>query len=375
MAITERYVRSDAAGGGNGTTDAASGANGAFTWAEMVTDLNTPRAGYRYNVKAGTYTLAANTTLTGDGSATKPNIIRGFNSTAGDLDSVGRGSGGALTTTNFPVLAYDATYSLNLSGSDYIILQNIKVTTSNNSRAVYLASPGSYMVRCYVGNTYNGTNAGGVLVDTLTGGVIDCDIVMSGADHSYGISSQASSDVIVGCRITAPAGVGIETNAANWCVGNTIYDSESGITTSSTTGIVRLISNTIVGCTTGIKYVASTTNPCVIVNNHITDCLTAIDWQTSTCAKLLAFNRTRDNTSGFVNTGASDEWVNGTQIAHVTTDTGDGSTDFTSVAGDDYSLIAGAPATSKGPGYLVDIGANGTPVVTAGATQGHVIGG
>jgi len=79
MAITERYVTTTGAGAHDGTSEAD-----AFSWAEMITDLNTPRVGYRYNVKQGTYSLSATTTLTGDGTATSPNIIRGYKTTIGD---------------------------------------------------------------------------------------------------------------------------------------------------------------------------------------------------------------------------------------------------------------------------------------------------
>lgn len=84
MAWTERYVRADAAGGGDGTTDTNSGANGAWTLAESITNVAT---GQRVNVKAGTY---ANTTTTRTfataGTTTAPIWWRGFKTTIGDLD-------------------------------------------------------------------------------------------------------------------------------------------------------------------------------------------------------------------------------------------------------------------------------------------------
>jgi hypothetical protein len=374
VAITERYVRQDAAGGGDGTTDANSGANGAFTWAEMITDINTPRAGYRYNVKysATKYSLSATTTLTGDGTTTAPNIIRGFNSTPGDLDAVGRSSGGALDTTNFPWIEYNSTYYLNAGGADYLVIQNLKVTGARSGSLLSSSATGGAIVRCYVENTQNNAAAGGVILQATNGGIVDCDVFVTGTSHDYAINPTSGTCYVIGCRAKAAAGIGIKCAQTATLIGNTIYECVTGIDSSSTTNTPRLYSNTVVGCTTGIKFVASTTGACQIINNHITDCTTAIDWQTSTCAKLLAFNRTRDNTSGAVNGGG--DWETGTTVDHVTSDDTD-ALDFTDASTDDYSLKAGAPATSKGPGYLVDIGANGTPVVTAGATQGFVIGG
>lgn len=107
MAWTERYVRADAAGGGNGTTDANSGANGAYTWAEML--AVSPLSGIRFNIKAGNYSRTTNNdTFSGTApAAATPMWIRGFNSVAGDLESQSRNSLiQALNTTNYPDFSY-----------------------------------------------------------------------------------------------------------------------------------------------------------------------------------------------------------------------------------------------------------------------------
>src|SRR3954447_7437305 len=85
MAWTERYVRSDAAGGGDGTTNTNSGANGAWTLAEAVAN---EAAGMRINVRAGTYaSTTTSRTFAAAGTTTAPIWWRGFNSTPGDIDS------------------------------------------------------------------------------------------------------------------------------------------------------------------------------------------------------------------------------------------------------------------------------------------------
>ena len=88
-----------------------------------------------------------------------------------------------------------------------------------------------------------------------------------------------------------------------------------------------------------------------------------IDFNTSTCPKILGNNRFRDNTGGNVNGGG--DWETATSRENITSDDADAD-DFVAAASDDYSLKAGAAATSKGVGYLIDIGAHGSPVVTAG---------
>ena len=85
MAWTERYVRDDAAGGGDGTTNTNSGGTGAWTLAEALAAY---ASGQRVNVRAGTY---ANTTTSRTfgtaGTTTAPVWWRGFNTTPGDIDT------------------------------------------------------------------------------------------------------------------------------------------------------------------------------------------------------------------------------------------------------------------------------------------------
>lgn len=123
MAWTERYVRADAAGGGDGTTDTNSGANGAFTLAEAITHSAT-NTGIRYNIRgaAGTF---ANTTTTrtfnGVGTTTAPNWWRGFNTAIGDLDNVINGAYPSITFTTGQMVisgAHQIFTCLNISGAN-----------------------------------------------------------------------------------------------------------------------------------------------------------------------------------------------------------------------------------------------------------------
>lgn len=358
--MTERYVSSAGGGAHDGTTEAD-----AFTWAEMITDLNTPRAGYRYNVK-GNISLSATTTLTGDGSTTSPNIIRGYSSTIGDA-YLGRSSGGALNVSSMPTIAYDATFRLNASGSDFLIIQDLVITANNSGIAVTIGAD-SYVINCKVTQASTNVAAAGIDLGTATGSrVINCDVATAASGGVYAVRVQGSSSGVYGCRLTCPGAAGISCRSTAVLSGNTIYGCVTGISMDSTLGTPLYINNTIYGCSgDGIDVVTSTTGRQTIIGNHITDNGGyGIDFNTSTCVKCLAFNRTRDNTSGAIN--PADDWTAGTTIAHVTTDTGNATTDYTNAAGSDFSLIAAAPGISKNFGYLNDIGAGGTPVVSGSA--------
>lgn len=360
MALTERYVSSAGGGAHDGTTEAD-----AFTWAEMITDLNTPRAGYRYNVK-GNISLSATTTLTGDGSTTSPNIIRGYSSTIGDA-YLGRSSGGALNVSSMPTIAYDATFRLNASGSDFLIIQDLVITTNNAGVAVTLGADCT-IINCKVTQASTNVAAAGVDVGTAAGGrIINCDIATAASGGVYAARVQGSVNLVSGCRLTCPGAAGVICRSTANVVGNVIYSCTTGISVDAATGTNLIQNNTVYGCSgDGIDVVTSTTGRQTIIGNHITDNGGyGIDFNTSTCVKVLAFNRTRDNTSGAIN--PADDWTAGTTIAHITTDTGNATTDYTNAAGSDFSLIAAAPGISKNVGYLNDIGAGGTPVVTSDA--------
>jgi hypothetical protein len=85
MAWTERYVDPSANGLGDGTTTATSGANGAWTWAQMLASAS---SGQRVNVKAGAYSrTTSNDAFTSAGTTTAPIWVRGYNTTPGDIDT------------------------------------------------------------------------------------------------------------------------------------------------------------------------------------------------------------------------------------------------------------------------------------------------
>jgi hypothetical protein len=183
------------------------------------------------------------------------------------------------------------------------------------------------------------------------------------------ITGSAAGNRVTGNN--AAVGIYVGNNGGKSIALNTVYNCGPGITKNTTGAEFDCGFNTIVNCAgDGIDIVTSSTAQCNIYCNHITGCGGwGIDFNTSTCQKYLFNNRFRDNTSGSINGdgdyGTSSNWLN------VTSDDTD-ALDFTSQGSNDYSLKAGAAATSRGIGYLVDIGANGSPVVSS---SGGMIGG
>src|SRR3712207_3595128 len=130
MAFTERYVRADAPGGGDGTTDSNAGANAAWTLAEAITNV---AAGHRVNVKAGTYaTTTTARTMSTAGTTTAPIWWRGYKTTPGDMD--GTVSHGTFASgAEIPVFTF-TTAALTFSGAHQIVA-NIDVQGARTTGA------------------------------------------------------------------------------------------------------------------------------------------------------------------------------------------------------------------------------------------------
>ena len=358
MAITERYVRADAAGGGDGTTDANSGATGAFTWDEMVTDINTPRVGYRYNVKQGTYNLSSSSTLTGDGTTTSPNIIRGFKDTPGDA-TLGRGSDGLLNTSNMPTIVYSSNLQFHSGGANFLILESLIFEGSTSQPVVAATGAVNYVFNCKITNDHAGSGDG--LETSQSGMVIGNDVYLP---SGTGVGSEAISAVgpVVGNNVfMGSAGVGVNMrNNPRECMFNTIIGGTYGIQKNTTSQVLLAYFNTIADCSgSGIYCNGASTSSILAFGNHITGCgAYGIDFSGSVCAKILWANRFRDNSSG--NLSTTDDWGGSTSTFEVTA-AGTDSDDFTNVAGLDYSLKTTAAGFQKALFMqLKNIGANGS---------------
>lgn len=356
MALIERYVRADADGSGDGTTDANTGATGAFTWAQMISDINTPRVGYRYNVKVGTYSLGATSTITGDGSTTSPNIIRGFNVTPGDLIAL-RGSGGVLDVTNFPSIEYSSGFGLNATGATHLIIESLSFAGTIAGGLVRHGTE-SVVLGCKVVNSSSNASAIGIEGNIVSAQTIMCDVELpSGNAAAKGIASPGP---VESCRVKVGAGIGISMAAnISRISGNIIYECGNGIVTTGTTSRLEIFGNTIVNCTgSAIVLASGTTAQVRIISNHLTgNGAYGIDFNSSTCTKIVLNNRFRDNVLG--NISASDDWTDGTGQLNITSDDID-SDDFIDQGNDDYTLKTTSAAYQKSIMYRNNIGAIGS---------------
>lgn len=357
MALTERYVTTTGAGAHDGTNEA-----NAFSWTEMITDINTPRAGYRYNVKQGTYSLGASSTITGDGSTTTPNVIRGYKTTIGDA-TLGRTTGGTLDQSNMPTIAFASTFRFIANTGTQLIVESLKIT-STVANGTILVGLDSVVLNCVIENTSTSAAAIGINTSTATASAIGNDVTLAnGVSGSIGI---LTTGVCVYNRIKNAGGTGISAEAtAKPCAHNTIFESGIGIATTSATVTHCLLNNTIVNCSgDGINILTSTTGIQTIIGNHITGSGGyGINFNTSTCPKLLINNRFRDNTSGNIN--GDGDWGLGTNQLNITSDDTD-ALDFTDQSTDDYSLKSSAAGARRGLSYLTNIGAEGTPASSGG---------
>lgn len=360
MAIVERYVRADAAGSGDGTTDTNSGSNGAFTWAEMITDINTPRVGYRYNVKQGTYTLGSTTTLTGDGTTTSPNIIRGFKDSIGDA-TLGRGTDGLINTSNMPTISYtSSSFFFNANGSNYLIVESLIFTGNSNSALLTNNGTGSITVNC------KATNLTVITGDGIENGssslIIGNDVYLPSGSNNGAEAISAIGPVCFNKVFLGPSGIGINLrNNANPIMFNTIEGGSIGINKNTSTQNAFCYFNTIVNVSgNGIDFPSASTSRYYLIGNHITGCAGyGINLNSGVIDSCIMMNRFRDNVSG--NVSFTNDWTEATRIFEVTTDTSD-SLEFVDSLADNFALNSTAPGFQKALLLqYMNIGANGTP--------------
>lgn len=195
MAWTERYIRSDAAGGGNGTTDANSGANGAWTLAEGVTN---EAAGMRLNVKAGTYaSTTTGRTLAATGTTTAPVWWRGFKTTAGDQDS----NNVAVAGTDIPEFTF-TTGQLSVSGA-FHVLSNISVTGACTTASGQTTMGGANQRAhgCRFANTASNSAARALTLGSGAGGTTftRCYFTASATSVDRMVNVGANDVTLAGC--------------------------------------------------------------------------------------------------------------------------------------------------------------------------------
>jgi hypothetical protein len=342
MAFTERYVTVAGAGAHDGTSEA-----NAWTFAEMITAA--PSGGTRVNVKAGSYSVGAYTL--GAGTAAAPFVIRGYNSTPGDLDNLGRDATGALVTTNMP----DITLSAAWVPTAQVLLQNLDITGALSSALLNSAGADFFnLLSCRVVNTQNNAAAACLRADNDCQ-VINCDFECTGAAHGFPVYLSGPG-CLHNCRfkgVDADALLQVDAGRVEGCVfiGN---GSNKGLVFIAGSSEHRVIGCTFYNLTTAIEFPnLVNTEIGVVINNHVTDCSKFIDslYSGTALIPLIIYNnRTRDVTT--LLTG-----IESIEAGAVTTDTGGASTDYTNAGADDLTLISGAPGLLTGMGLNTDIGA------------------
>ncbi len=283
-AWTERYVDAAAAGGGDGTTTATSGANGAWTLAEAATAANTA-GGMRVNIKAGTYANTTNsrTFADTDGLATAPIWFRGYNTTPGDIDSNNALTKPVITFTTgqFGITADFQWFSnLDISGACTTSGGQVNVSSggadcklwrvrsentaaNSNSRG---ATIGGARTRVYGGWFKATSSAAAFYLGAANCKAFGC--VTEGG--SVGMTVTGGGNSVVDCVIDSPGGDGINCDSSGFDLSNnSIYNAGGdGIEVSgaSTGGAIL---NNIIDTWSGYAVNASTSSNCNIdlINN------------------------------------------------------------------------------------------------------------
>jgi hypothetical protein len=332
MAFTEKYVTNS----GAGTADGSSLAN-AWSWATMLTSLS---AGQRANVQGAITRTTPSDAFTNAGTAANPMAIRGINSTLGDLEANGRTRGGALVTTNFPVITYTTG---NITLPAFSTCEHLSITSASSSLVCVIASGGSGIVvrRCVISNTHATFNNSALRM-TASGIAIDCDLsTTSSNSSSVGFQSISAGAMIVGCLITGGSGSGcIGGSNVIAIIGCTLRDAGFGITLSTSTAIV--IGNSFRNITN--VYVKATASQRLFQNNVAWGVGGSSQWYQS--AGTVVENNQLNNFVGNMGVADADlgNWINSNGVT-LTADPFVSSTDLT------LNTTSGGGALVRAAGY------------------------
>jgi hypothetical protein len=339
MAYTERYVTQAASGGGDGSI------GDPWTLSEAFSNAV---AGDRVNVQSDSaYSIGA-TSITGTGTASQHIIFRGYNSTIGDLDTVGRdtpANGSGLITTNMPAV----TLTGRLDPNAYTIFQNFNFSGALASAIFGDGLTNSVlMYQCAFLNTQNSAAARAVQFDNYSIAIM-CDFECSGADHHDVFDCDEDTRVFA-CKFT---GV-VTTSGHSLCnirsgtiVGSLFYDGPAHIRYDVQGGGLTCINNTHYNSSQIIDFdfnAADANRLPLFINCHMTDSTEGFthEYTVANNAIYEVFNRYRDITTLRTNVG------DGLQVGLVETDTGGAETDYTDAGSDDFSLISSAPGEDAG---------------------------
>lgn len=333
MAYTERYVSVAGAGAHDGTSEAD-----AWTFAEMVTAA--PSGTTRVNIKTGSYSQGAYTV--GAGTAAGAFVLRGYNSTIGDLDTPVYNSDGTIDTTNFPAITITSRWT----SAAFCGFQNLNISGALSSALIGDVSADSWQaVNCKFLNSQNNASARCLQGDNSIV-LLNCDFECSGAAHASVVDCDIG--MMVGhCRfkVAASGSAGL-TCEAGTVRGSVFWGSSGalGVAFQATAGsaIILLEENSFVSIGTAIQFPNSVNAVLpVVINSYVTGCSKFIESlysATATYAIIVGDNRTRDITTMY--TG-----IEPIEFGGVTT-AGADATDYVDAAAGNFNLLSTAPGVS-----------------------------
>ena len=223
---TERYVRADAGGSGDGTADTS---GSAWTIAQAMTSAT---AGMRVNIRgdAGTYSL---TTTTLSLPAVTNVWWRGFNATVGDLDddyvttqpqivfTTGHFATSAGTKHLFTSLTFSSAntnQTVLMEGTAHFF-RRCRFLISTTGRAFHMFAADSTLLECYIQAPANATRA---LLAWGRGTVSKCYVV-GGIVGIDGVCTAAGTHIRECLVDPATHGIVVTGNNGGTIVGNTVY--------------------------------------------------------------------------------------------------------------------------------------------------------
>lgn len=361
MSYTERYVRADAAGSGDGTTNTNSGANGAWTLAEAIAAY---AAGQRLNVKAGTY---ANTTTSRTfataGSTTSPVWWRGFKTTPGDMDDEPTST--RVAGTDIPSITF-TTGLFSITGA-HQIFSNLSISGANTGRQLNSAGASCKFDRVRVENT--NAAAGSVAVLNSANGNTFTRCWFKATSTATRVFQNTAATILQGCGFEG-GGVGIDSTVALTLLDSSFNNVGShGFQAITSAAIHQLINNTFYSVGgDGIRFDVLPTTYCAVINNVLSECggygINNNSGANTNVVKRLG-NLFHSNTSGNEN-GFGDS----PSLYEKT----DASSPFTNAAGGDLSLTTLSNARGTGaPGLFEN--QSYTSYADRGAVQHQASGG
>lgn len=260
MALTQRYVRADAAGGGNGTTDTNSGGTGAWTLAEALAAYT---SGMCVNVRSGTYAnTTTDRTFATNGTVTAPVWFRGFNATPGDCE--------ADPTLAHPQITF--TTGRFIGTGAHLIWSCLDVSgarTTNSQASTTGASCRSH--RCRFTNT--GTNANSLALSVGGTGQLSLSFCYLSADSAAGSVLTTTTGTFVYRSAFEGGGAGINPTGGNlFVVQSALNRCGSHGFNAATTSNLFVVGCTIAGCGGDGVRLAATPNfgmiaHCLIAQN------------------------------------------------------------------------------------------------------------